>query len=218
LITSTLRQSGSIFVYVDKFGTHFPYDESSPPDFNRFARPDGTRFEYHRNTLDDLIGSYKNAIAWSVDGFFRELLPRIDLHDVLLLYTSDHGQNLWDDGTTFWRHCDTNPPASELWVPLFAFTGNERFRTALSASAAQSPNQAMHLDIFPTLLVAMGYDAAAVERTYGSNLLSIPAGRSRRFIVGDVNGRSYRAWIDVNETGVRLRDRLASGCFSCLWR
>ncbi len=218
MIASILRKKGPMFVYFDKFGTHFPYDESTPPDFNRFARPDGTRFVYYRKTLEDLTGSYKNAIAWSVDGFFRELLPNIDLDRVLLLYTSDHGQNLWDDGTTFWRHCDTNPPATELWIPLLAFTGNEQFRSALSASAARSPNQATHFDIFPTLLVAMGYNPQAVEATYGSNLLNIPAGRSRRFLIGDVNGRAYRVWIDINDTGVRLRDRLAAGCISCLFK
>jgi lipid A ethanolaminephosphotransferase len=217
-IVSLLRKSGPTFIYLDKFGSHFPYDEATPPNFNRFARGDGARFSYYRKTLEDLIGSYKNAIAWSVDGFFRELLPQIDFTDTLLIYTSDHGQNLWDDGPTLMRHCDTNPPPTELWVPLIVFTGNESFRNALAASAARSPNQATHFDIFPTLLVAMGYDRAAVDATYGSNLFSIPSGRSRRFLLGDPNRPGYRAWLDVNETGLRLRDRLAAGCISCLWR
>jgi len=218
ILGSMLQKNERLFLHVDKFGTHFPYDASSPPDFNRFARPDGSRYEYYSKTFEDLVGSYKNAIAWSVDGFFRELLPRVDLSRTLLLYTSDHGQNLWDDGTTLWRHCDTNPPPSELWVPLFAVAEQSEFQRGLAASAARSLNEATHFEIFPTLLVAMGFDAAATEAAYGPNLLNVPSGQPRRFIVGDVDGRAYRVWLDVRETGTRLRDRIASGCLSCLWR
>lgn len=218
ILRSMLQRNERLFVHVDKFGTHFPYDASSPPEFNRFARADGARYEYYRKTLDDLTGSYKNAIAWSVDGFFRELLPGMDLSGMLLVYTSDHGQNLWDDGATFWRHCDTNPPASELWVPLFAIAGEGEFRRTLAASAARSSNEATHFEIFPTLLLAMGFDARATEAAYGSSLMNVPRGQPRRFIVGDVDGRAYRVWVDVRETGIRLRDRIASGCLSCLWR
>jgi hypothetical protein len=135
-----------------------------------------------------------------------------------MIYTSDHGQNLWDDGPTLWRHCDSNPPPTELWVPLVAFTGDTQFRADLSRSAARSANEATHFEIFPTLLLAMGYDANGVTETYGPNLIDIPKGRPRRFVVGDVNGRAYRVWLDVRETGSRLRDRIANGCLSCLLR
>jgi hypothetical protein len=216
LVGSVLARKERLFIHVDKFGVHFPYDDDTPPDFNRFARADGTRFDYYRKTADDLEGSYKNAVAWSVDGFFGELLKQADLRNVLVLYTSDHGEDLSE--ATLWHHCDTNPPASELWVPLFAFAGSEPFEAALRASAARSFNEATHFDIFPTLLVAMGYDSTRVQETYGSNLMNIPKDRPRRFIIGDVNGREYRVWLDVNETGARLRDRLANGCLTCLWR
>lgn len=218
ILKSMLQKHERLFLHVDKFGTHFPYDASSPPDFNRFTRADGTRHEYFSRTYDDLIGSYKNAIAWSVDGFFRELLAGTDLTGTLLIYTSDHGQNLWDDGTTFWRHCDTNPPPSEVWVPLFALAGESELRQQLVASAARSSNEATHFEIFPTLLIAMGFDHAATDAAYGPSLLNIPRGQPRRFIIGDVNGRAYRVWLDVRETGSRLRDRVANGCLSCLWR
>src|SRR5262249_38085823 len=43
---------------------------------------------------DRAIADYPNAIAWSVDEFFRNLLPAVDLSKTLIIYTSDHGQSL----------------------------------------------------------------------------------------------------------------------------
>lgn len=197
LVISTLRRPERTFLYVDKIGAHFPYDLDSPSDFNRYARPDGSRFIFDRKTHDDLIGSYKNAIAWGVDGFFREVLGQVDLARTLIVYTSDHGENLWEGTGTHWRHCDSNPPPVEVWVPLFVVTGNEQYGQALRTSAARSFNRAAHVDIFPTLLLAMGYEAPAVTAAYGPSLLNIPTARRLQFVTGDVIGRETRRWFDA---------------------
>jgi glucan phosphoethanolaminetransferase (alkaline phosphatase superfamily) len=200
-LLAALKREGRVFIYVDKVGAHFPYDGYSPLDFNKYTRSDGTRFEYGRRTLTDLVGSYKNAIAWNVDGFFQELLPNIDLGGVLIIYTSDHGQNLWDDGNRFSRHCNNHPPPTEVRVPLVTFTGDEVFGRALSTSAARSFNEASHFEIFPTLLLAMGYDPTSVADIYGPSLLAVPHGHPRRVVIGDVIGRGHRVWVDVADVG-----------------
>jgi Sulfatase len=197
VLVSTLRRSGRTFLYIHKIGAHFPYDADYPADFNRYAHPDGSRFVYYRRTRTDVIGSYKNAVSWNVDGFFREVLPEVDLRRALIVYTSDHGERVWADAATFWRHCDLDPPPEEVWVPLIAVTGDGPFDAALRASASRSFNRATHFDIFPTLLVAMGYDRDAVEARYGPTLLDIPAARGRRFVTGDVVGRDARQWFDA---------------------
>jgi len=105
---------------------------------------------------------------------------------------------VWNDNATFWRHCnDDDPRPPEVWVPLFALTGDRRFGTALRASAARSFGRATHFDIFPTLLLAMGYDSAAVVSRYGPSLLDVSASRRRQFVTGDVIGRDARRWFDV---------------------
>jgi lipid A ethanolaminephosphotransferase len=197
-LVSILNDAEPTFVLLDKVGVHFPYDSSTPPDYNRFHRADGARFEYARNTGDDVIGSYKNAIAWSVDEFFRQLLPGVDLRGVLILYTSDHGQNFGTTGHWVQSHCTvskTDP--SEAWVPLFAIAGQNDFSKALAASAARSHDGADHFEIFPTLLIAMGYDPTWATETYGSSLLRIPDDHPRRFLIGDVMGPGWRRWLDA---------------------
>jgi hypothetical protein len=202
ILVSVLKTSDRAFIYVDKLGAHFPYDEYSPPTFNRFTRNDGTRFKYSAKDRDENVGSYKNVVAWSVDEFFRTLLEHVDLTETLILYTSDHGQNLGDGGYA-WGHCSsTNVHPSEVWVPLFAVSGNRDFARVMSKSAADSFNQATHFEIFPTLLVAMGYDSRWVAEVYGPGLLAIPAGGRRRFVIGDVIGRGWRTWVDVAKTSM----------------
>jgi len=193
-LASILNGTEPAFVVVDKIGAHFPYDSWSAPDFNRFHRADGARFEYARNTREDRIGSYENALAWSVDGFFRELLGHADLRGALVVYTSDHGQ----DFDRPQAHCSvSNTQASEAWVPLFALADDKDFGHALAASAKASYGKATHFDIFPTLLIAMGYDARWVTDTYGPSLLDIPSNRPRRFMIGDVWVPGWRKWVDA---------------------
>jgi hypothetical protein len=206
LLVSMLNTSAPTFLYIDKIGAHFPYDANYPADFDRYAHPDGSRFVYSRLTRADLIGSYKNAVSWNVDGFFGDVLRRADLRRALIVYTSDHGENAWESGS-LWRHCDAKAPSpAEVWVPLVAVTGDEEFDAVLRSSAARSFNRATHFDIFPTLLVAMGYDADAVVDRYGPTLLDIPASRRRQFVTGDVIGRDARQWFDAAPSQAAAQD------------
>jgi lipid A ethanolaminephosphotransferase len=197
LLISALRGGGRTFLYIDKVGAHFPYDANYPANFNRYARPDGGRFVYSHRTRADSIGSYKNAVSWNVDGFFRYVLQEGDFRRALFIYTSDHGQTLWADSTRLWRHCGDNPPPDEVWVPLLTVTGDDAFAAQLRSSAARSFNQATHFDIFPTLLITMGYRASEVHARYGSTLLNIPSSRQRQFVTGDVIGGDARRWFDA---------------------
>jgi lipid A ethanolaminephosphotransferase len=198
LLLSTVKSGSPTFLYIDKIGAHFPYDANYPRDFNRYAHPDGSRLVYDRRTHDDLVGTYKNAVSWNVDGFFRGFLPDADLRRTLIIYTSDHGENVWSDAITFWRHCnEDNPQRAEVLVPLLALSGDAQFAAALRASAARSFNRATHFDIFPTLLVAMGYEPGAVIARYGPTLLDVPPSQRHQFLTGDVIGRDPRRWFDA---------------------
>jgi glucan phosphoethanolaminetransferase (alkaline phosphatase superfamily) len=198
LLLSTVKDGSPTFLYIDKIGAHFPYDANYPKDFNRYTHPDGSRLVYDRRTHDDLVGTYKNAVSWNVDGFFRGFLADADLQRTLIIYTSDHGENVWSEATTFWRHCnDDDPQLAEVRVPLVALTGDARFAAALRVSAARSFNRATHFDIFPTLLVAMGYEPGAVSARYGPTLLDVPSSRRYQFVTGDVIGRDARRWFDA---------------------
>jgi lipid A ethanolaminephosphotransferase len=195
ILPEVLADKEPQFVYVNKFGAHFPYHTKYPPGFDRDGGP------MPEDNLDDrkeLLESYRRAVKWSVDTFFRELLGRITLADTLILYTSDHGQSLLDGGYKQ-THCSTGRvPAGEGIVPLFAFAGDGPFRQRLLQEAQTRHDRATHFDLFPTMLLAMGYDPAWVARRYPASLLDLPADRRRRFLTGDMFGTGLGGkWIEV---------------------
>jgi len=174
------------FVLANKHGAHFPYERSYPES--------ATVFTPHASGGDQeaLLNSYRNAIRWSVDGFFRELLDgdadSLDgdadlLDDAVLLYTSDHGQNL---GARV-PHCNTSRPhPSEALVPLLILSGVPELRDAFAEAARHNRGRATHFEIFPTVLALFGYAPERVRREYGPGLLDPLEPGERAFTVGPV--------------------------------
>ena len=85
---------------------------------------------------------------------------------------------------------------------MLAATTMEPLAKTLRANAARAPNKATHFDIFPTLLVAMGFDRQWIEQSYGPSLLDLPVDRRRRFLLfggSDLGGLfSHPAWQSVD--------------------
>jgi glucan phosphoethanolaminetransferase (alkaline phosphatase superfamily) len=173
-----LKEEGPAFIYVDKFGVHYPYYDKYPPDFHTLPAPLSDTVS--SVVTDDIyagereLAQYSNAIAWSVDEFFRNWLPAVDLHKTLIVYTSDHGQSLLPGR---FPHCSTTPtvPLAEADVPLFAITSEPDFEQRLDQGAARGFGQFSHFEVFPTLLLALGYDAGWVKGTYGPSLMDSPS-------------------------------------------
>ena len=184
-----LKEEGPAFIYVDKFGVHFPYSDKYPPDFHTLPTPLSdpvlSVFRDDKFVEERLLAQYSNAIAWSVDEFFRNLLPAVDLHKTLIVYTSDHGQSLLPGRIT---HCSTKPmiPLGEVDVPLFAITSEPEFEQRLEQGAARGFDQFSHFEVFPTLLLALGYDAGWVKGTYGPSLMDSPS-PDKKFMIGFSN-------------------------------
>lgn len=168
------------FILINKMGAHFPVADKYPDDAQIFrpALPRGEAAAVTETRLPDNLysgaaswrlyrNSYRNSVAWTVGGFFDRLFARARLDDALVIYTSDHGQNLHergDSGTT--THCSPAPAAEEGAVPLAIIGASPHWR----AAARRHFDASSHYRIFPTLLNAMGYDRAAVHSQYGEAL------------------------------------------------
>ena len=211
-LLQVLKDEEPAFIYVEKLGVHFPYSNKYPPDFHPFSVPARSDIAYRHPFVPSVIHSllypqsplfgkstpstdsdretvvdresvvdYEHAIAWSVDEFFRGLLPAVDLSKTLIIYTSDHGQNLLPHHAT---HCSTtNAAPSEAYVPLFAITSVPEFKQRLEKGAAHGFGGFSHFEVFPTLLLAMGYDPGWVKRSYGPSLMDSPS-PERKFMIG----------------------------------
>ena len=187
-LVHTLKEEGPAFIYVEKFGVHFPYSDKYPPDSHMRSTALSSTFwavfgKLRLSTTGERdLALYPNAIAWSVDEFFRNLLPAVDLRKTLIVYTSDHGQSLLPGRSP---HCSTTPTVSpaEADVPLFAITSVPDFEQRLEQGAAHGFGQFSHFEVFPTLLLALGYDAGWVKKTYGPSLMDSPSS-DKKFMIG----------------------------------
>jgi len=179
LVRSWIRREGKHFVYVVKSGIHFPYEGSYDvesahyhPHMDGMVVPDRERM---RN-------SYKNAIRYAIDGFFRELAEGgLDLSDSIIIYTSDHGQNLLDNGSQL-THCSVdNSTTSEVLVPLMVFSGQPQIVEKLRKYAVINRDKLSHFNIVPTILEVMGFPP-----TDGSSTIFDRVDDARGFYTGVV--------------------------------
>lgn len=194
------------FVFVNKWGSHFPYVTNFPSSEAIF-QPQLEAGESIGSNRQKLRNSYANAVHWVVDNFMRELLAA-DFQRVALIYTGDHGQNLMDRGIT--THCNSsNPHYTEGVVPLLLLTDEPELAQRFAAAAARNRDRATHFHIFPTLLQLLGFHAETVRSSHGPGLLDpLPPG-VRRFSYGAIlsDGGQSTTWREVPPD---LRDQMGA--------
>jgi lipid A ethanolaminephosphotransferase len=197
-IIEEINRPGRTFLFVEKIGLHSPYARNLPPDLLRSAVTGGVSL---RPDLDPsrarVVREYILGVGWRVDRFFQRLLPAIHEADVLVIYTSDHGQALYDAGYDASNCSGPEAAQGEGVIPLLVFASNDAALKAFQASAARRQDAATQGDIFPTLLWAMGFDRTATTPAYATSLLDIPARASRRFFVFSPFQNTVQ-WVTVN--------------------
>jgi lipid A ethanolaminephosphotransferase len=176
------------FVYVNKYGAHFPFAGNYPEDRAVFV-PDMAEGEGIGASRERLVNSYKNSILYNVDGFFRELMQG-GLRDATIIYTSDHGLNLLDHDNVL-THCNAaDPHQLEGLVPLLAMSGDPELQRNLRDAALVNQHRASHFQIFPTVLELFGFDRDEIQATYGAGLLEPLGDADRAFSFGPIAGGS----------------------------
>jgi glucan phosphoethanolaminetransferase (alkaline phosphatase superfamily) len=180
IVLEELRSPGPVFIYANKNGAHFPYDKSYPASEAVFrpSMAEGTDDQATR------VNSYRNAVRWTVDRFFKRLAEEADLSDTVVIYTSDHGQRFDPRRAT---HCSVDDPdPREALVPMVTMTGNESLRARLADGAERNRRRATHFLIAPTVLELLGYAPDQIRRTYGNGSLFETTGAAPTFTSGDI--------------------------------
>lgn len=142
-------------------------------------------------------------MLWNVGAFFDTLLRDSDLSRTTLIYTSDHGQNLHEDGSSgLYTHCEPEPVPAEGVVPLVVIEGRNASGIDWQRDLARNHDKSSHYMIFPTLLALMGYDRAAAAARYGQPL-DAPSNDPGTFNIL-FNARLHRepVWLSVDRTRI----------------
>jgi hypothetical protein len=147
-----LQKPGSELILVVKRGSHIPYEQNYP---------DGMIARDAPKTM-----KYAAAVHFAAGGFFHFLTKGLTLADVLLIYTSDHGQNI----EARVPHCSQREHPSEYSVPLLVLSEAPAIKALLSSALPDMRGRASHLNVFPTLLYGLGYPREWIDATYGPTL------------------------------------------------
>ncbi|MGE8154558.1 sulfatase-like hydrolase/transferase [Pseudomonas vancouverensis] len=174
-------------VVINKVGAHFPVHDKYPDAFMAY-RPTLPRGQFtevadtgkrdgFNGQPDDWVlyrNAYKNTLLWNVGEFFSRVFAQGRLDNALLIYTSDHGQDLHERGNPGLNtHCGGDPVEEEGLVPLVVIQGSNLKTLDWQAQLPTNKNRSSHYNIFPTLLQLMGYDLTGIEAVYGKPL-SVP--------------------------------------------
>ena len=109
------------FIVLHTYGSHFKYNERYPRNMAHFL-PDNESQAKYENRLQ-LVNAYDNTIRFT-DKFLYELSSILSSSacQSAWLYTSDHGENIYDDNRNKFLHASPYPSEYEFRVPLLAWT------------------------------------------------------------------------------------------------
>ena len=156
-----------LFVVLHSYGSHFNYQERYPRSFAYF-KPD-SRSEAKPENRRDLLNAYDNTIRYT-DYILHGIIERLQkwegvqtktdgLYDQptsAMLYTSDHGENIFDDERSLFLHAAPKASDYELHVPFIIWTSDgfsKQYPDILKALGENRPKQVQSsLSAFHTML------------------------------------------------------------------
>lgn len=173
------RSTGN-FILIFKRGSHTPYNRNFPPGSETW-HPTSKTFAHNLLNMDleTFINTYDNSVKYNLESFFRALVLESGVlpDRTVILYTSDHGQTLSEDGGIYSHGGETR---KEAIVPLFIIGD--------AGGYIDTSYKAMHANIVPTLLDLMSFPEEKRTRKYALSLLKARAAdsRERYFITPNV--------------------------------
>ena len=182
-IINLTNDDKSSFILVNKVGAHFPVQDKYP-DSHLIYKPVSSRGNYvNISDTGDRAGfsgdpeawrlyrnAYRNTLLWNTGEFFDRIFAEANLQDSVIIYTSDHGQRLHEDGSPGQNtHCSPQPRDEEGAVPL-VFITPERLGSPFVQAAATHHNATSHYRLFSTALGLMGYSEADISAIYGPDI------------------------------------------------
>lgn len=186
-INEIISSSSGNFIFVFKRGIHPPFETNYPKEAETWTPSISKKdFPASPELQPAFVNAFDNALKFNLDTFFKTIasdyknLP----NNTIIIYTSDHGQTLSEDGEIY-SHCGAN--SKEAIVPLLMFGKVETF--------VDTKYKASHVNIFPTILDLMNYPESDRKYKYAKSLLKATENDSieRYFFTSNlINGRKVK--------------------------
>ena len=176
-----------LFVVLHSYGSHFNYQERYPRSFAYF-KPD-SRSEAKSENRRDLLNAYDNTIRYT-DYILHGIVERLqkwegvqtktdgvyDQPTSAMLYTSDHGENIFDDERSLFLHAAPKASDYEVHVPFIIWTSagfSKQYPDILKALGENRSKQVQSsLSAFHTMLGIGG-----IQTRYRLDEYSVASGK-----------------------------------------
>ncbi|MFA0155614.1 phosphoethanolamine transferase [Vibrio sp. 10N.261.46.A3] len=117
--TQNLKQDSIIFYHIS--GSHGPtYFERYPEEHKKFT-PDCARADIENCTKEEVVNTYDNTILYT-DFFLSQAMQKLekltDKYNVALMYISDHGESLGENGVYLHGMPYSLAPKEQTHVPM----------------------------------------------------------------------------------------------------
>jgi glucan phosphoethanolaminetransferase (alkaline phosphatase superfamily) len=189
-LSGLLNERGGYFVLVNKKGLHFRYRNRYPDDpaftIWRPVMEASEPIDPSATGREKLVNTYDNGIRFQVDEFFRVFVSETTNQNYVILYTSDHGQTLAEQGQMYTH---MKPDKVIVDVPEFLVVGERYGRKGILAGIRPGI-RVSHLNNFATLLDLMGVPMSLRILPYDKSIFSLTAEDNsvRYYMSGSLHG------------------------------
>lgn len=177
-----------LFIVIHTYGSHFNYRERYPSAM-AFFKPDNAT-EAKAVNRPQLINAYDNTIR-QTDRLLASIMSMLEKSGTCsaMLYTSDHGENIFDDRRKLFLHASPVPSYYDLHVPFIIWTSRQYVRdfpeTARAIAANRTKTVENSVTTFHTML-----QLAGIKTRYRRDSLSVASSfytPGRRHYLNDHN-------------------------------
>ncbi|MGN1245470.1 MAG: sulfatase-like hydrolase/transferase [Muribaculaceae bacterium] len=195
-------KSKKIFMVLHTYGSHFNYRERYK-DEDSYFKPDTAMDAKYKNK-EMLMNAYDNTIRYT-DKFLGNLIDMLKKRGCVaaLAYTSDHGEDIFDDERRMFLHASPIPSYYQLHVPLIFWASDEYVANYGREWEALERHKDMAVsgskELFHTMLTLGG-----IESGYRIDSLSMASPgfkESQRYYLNDHNEE-----VPISETGMGQLD------------
>jgi glucan phosphoethanolaminetransferase (alkaline phosphatase superfamily) len=192
-VRQIVQNSTGNFIWINKFGVHKPYNPSYPESETKWLpipqTDSNTTLSRSKNIHEETKNNYDNAILYNSQSFFSNLFDDGVAGNTFYVYTSDHGQNLGEDGRRTISHCYSTK--GEASVPLFIISQPQ------TIPEVDTNYKASHANLFATLLDLMNFPESERQENYQLSLFKAKeADSTPRFyfaggLYSNITGKKY---------------------------
>ncbi|MCM1319942.1 MAG: phosphoethanolamine transferase [Muribaculaceae bacterium] len=158
IIDKHLNKDNRTLTVIHLQGSHIDYTQRSPENFKRF-KPDD--YELSTDKQKEVISAYDNSILYN-DYVVSTIMNKYRDADAVVIYLSDHGQDLFQSSPDFFGHAKPNNKRSAeaaLAVPFYVYLSPmfKQKHPAVTNRIENSTDNPPHLtNLIYTLMDLMG--------------------------------------------------------------